>query len=46
MKKGFIITLTMVSSLVTMAQTKPVAKTGAPTTKPKLAATTKGVLSF
>ena len=46
MKKGFIITLTMVSSLVTMAQTKPVAKTGAPTTKPKLAATTKGVQLF
>ena len=46
MKKGFIVTLTMVSSLAAMAQTKPAANLGAPTTKPKLAATTKGVQSF
>jgi FKBP-type peptidyl-prolyl cis-trans isomerase FklB len=39
MKKAFIVTITLVSSLTAVAQTKPVAKKGAPTTKPKLALT-------
>ncbi len=39
MKKAFIVTITFVSSLTAVAQTKPVAKLGAPTTKPKLALT-------
>ena len=39
MKKAFIVTITLVSTLTAVAQTKPEAKKGAPTTKPKLALT-------
>jgi len=39
MKKAFIVAITLVSSLTAVAQTKPEAKKGAPTTKPKLALT-------
>ena len=39
MKKSFIVAITLVSSLTAVAQTKPVAKKGAPLTKPKLALT-------
>jgi FKBP-type peptidyl-prolyl cis-trans isomerase FklB len=37
MKKGIIIMIALVGAVTAMAQTKPVAKTGAPTSKPKLA---------
>jgi FKBP-type peptidyl-prolyl cis-trans isomerase FklB len=39
MKKGLMVTVVLASSLTTMAQTKPVAKSVAPITKPKLALT-------
>jgi hypothetical protein len=39
MKKGLMVTVVLASSLTAMAQTKPVAKSAAPITKPKLALT-------
>jgi FKBP-type peptidyl-prolyl cis-trans isomerase FklB len=46
MKKAFIVTITLVSSLTAVAQTKPEVKKGAPTTKPKLASTNTPGQSF
>jgi len=46
MKKLFIVSITLASSLTAMAQTKPVAKTGAAITKPKSALTSSPVQSL
>ena len=46
MKKLFIVSITLASSLTAMAQTKPVAKTGAAITKPKSALTSSPAQSL